>query len=315
MNSGSKWTPIEICAQAENEPKKSPLSELANGSIPAFIIRRAFSAENCQKTIELLTDRDLLFDPTKPIPQKFIDQSIPEGYYREGKKEAAKYAWQTSQSLDRIRIDIGTSLGYRGSEKAKFLQHAKESNELFEDLFSPEELSTRKIGQNPINVIYENLSEIAEGRLVKTAHEPDGSIFGQAIFRAHYGGYAYKPHFDSVRLREARSEYSVFQFEHQFAGVLVLQNTSVDDKSAQATIHQCLWQPAVDEFLTQDTFHEHAEKEKIKNSQIHLDPGDLYFFNTRLIHEVPGVIGPLPRIVLATFIGFSENRDEIFVWA
>ena len=43
--------------------------------------------------------------------------------------------------------------------------------------------------------------------------------------------------------------------------------------------------------------------------------GDLYFFNTRLIHEVPGLPGELPRVVLATFIGYSQDRDEVFVWS
>ena len=46
-----------------------------------------------------------------------------------------------------------------------------------------------------------------------------------------------------------------------------------------------------------------------------LEPGDLYFFNTRCIHEVPGVDGDLARVVLATFIGYSSGRDEIFVWS
>ncbi|MEO8493557.1 MAG: hypothetical protein ABI614_00695 [Planctomycetota bacterium] len=34
-----------------------------------------------------------------------------------------------------------------------------------------------------------------------------------------------------------------------------------------------------------------------------------------VLSEVPGVAGELPRIVLATFIGYSSDRDEIFVWS
>jgi len=49
--------------------------------------------------------------------------------------------------------------------------------------------------------------------------------------------------------------------------------------------------------------------------EVVLQPGDLYFFNTRSIHEVPGVAGELPRVVLATFIGYSPDRAEIFVWS
>jgi hypothetical protein len=53
----------------------------------------------------------------------------------------------------------------------------------------------------------------------------------------------------------------------------------------------------------------------VPNVTVNLEPGDLYFFNTQLIHEVPGVPGELPRIVLATFIGYSPDDDEVFVWS
>ncbi len=71
----------------------------------------------------------------------------------------------------------------------------------------------------------------------------------------------------------------------------------------------------MDPLLKSGTFHEYAREETIENVEVCLDAGDLYFFNTRSIHEVPGVAGQLPRIVLATFIGYSKDRDEIFVWS
>ncbi len=150
---------------------------------------------------------------------------------------------------------------------------------------------------------------------VVTAYEPDGRRYCPAIIRAHYGGYTYKPHFDSVRLREKRSDYAVYRFEHQFAGVLVLQNTQHGDRTAQGRIHRCLWQPEIDPHLKADTFHDYARQHNIEHVEVHLEPGDLYFFNTGAIHEVPGVAGELPRIVLATFIGYSHDCDEIFVWS
>ena len=48
---------------------------------------------------------------------------------------------------------------------------------------------------------------------------------------------------------------------------------------------------------------------------VDLEQGDLYFFNTRLIHEVPAVEGDLPRIVLATFIDYSPDDPEVYVWS
>ena len=69
--------------------------------------------------------------------------------------------------------------------------------------------------------------------------------------------------------------------------------------------------PIVDRWLTPAYAAEH----RITQYRVDLEPGDLYFFNTRLIHEVPGVDGVEPRIVLATFIGYSPDLDEIFVWS
>ena len=307
LRKNEKWLPIEANLKTYEQQLDQPLSKLAKGEIPAIVIRNAFSKSNCENTIQFLIDQDLLFDPKQPIPQKFIDESIPEGYYREGTANAPKYAWQTSNTLQRIRIDIGSSLGYRGSDKTAFLKHSFETNQLFEQLFADR--------PDPIRVIYQQLEKLSQDKKVKTAREPDGSKYGAAIFRAHYGGYAYKPHFDSVRLREARTDFAVFEFEHQFAGVLVLQNTSDEDKTAQGILHRCFWQKELDPVLSSGTFHDYAEANEIQNIEVKLEPGDLYFFNTRLIHEVPGVAGEQPRIVLATFIGFSENRDEIFVWS
>jgi hypothetical protein len=58
-----------------------------------------------------------------------------------------------------------------------------------------------------------------------------------------------------------------------------------------------------------------AARRGIPNVQVRLQPGDLYFFNTRLIHEVPGVAGVGPRVVLATFIGYSPDREDLYVWS
>ena len=49
--------------------------------------------------------------------------------------------------------------------------------------------------------------------------------------------------------------------------------------------------------------------------QIHLEPGDLYFFFSENYHEVPAVCGDRPRAVLAIFFAMSPDRDEIYVWS
>ncbi len=286
---------------------QQPLDALAAGDVPALVIRQAFPRQSCQRLIERLVAKELLYDPRKPVPEKFIDAAIPEGHFREGRNKQASRAWDAGTATGRRRIDIGTSLGYRGSDPDAFFAHSRESQDLFADLFSA--------GEDPVRILYDALQDLSRTKRVVTAHEPDGRQYGPAIIRAHYGGYTYKPHFDSVRLREKREGYAVHEFEHQFAGVLVLQNTQLGELSAQCILHQCLWQPQIDSHLRGGTFHEYAAREGVANVEVVLEPGDLYFFNTRGIHEVPGVAGDLPRIVLATFIGYSSDREEIFVWS
>lgn len=303
----STWIPVEPDVETATNCFARPLEALATAQTPALVLRNAWSRENCSDLIDRLVNEELLYDPTKPIPPKFQKQSIPEGYFREGKNSIPSYAWNEQKVSGKNRIDIGSSLGYRGSDQQAFLQHAAESNSLFDRLFEGH--------PNPIRLLYETLQAYSVDKSVVTAREPDGRDYGAAIIRAHYGGYTYKPHFDSVRLREKRENYAVHQFEHQFAGVLVLQNSTANGRTAQGIIHQCLWTDEVDPHLKAGTFSDFAAEKEIASTEVCLEPGDLYFFNTRCIHEVPGVAGDLPRIVLATFIGYSSDRDEIFVWS
>lgn len=284
-----------------------PLEALAAGDVPALVIRQAFPEPSCRELIQRLVAEELLYDPRQPVPEKFIEAAIPEGYFREGRSNEASSAWRARTASGHRRIDIGTSLGYRGSDPDDFFAHSRQSHDLFKRLFAERD--------NPITVMYAALQDLSRTKRAVTAREPDGREYCPAIIRAHYGGYTYAPHFDSVRLREKREGYAVHEFAHQFAGVLVLQNTQLGDVSAQCVLHRCLWQPKIDPHLRERTFHEYAEQHDIPSVQVVLEPGDLYFFNTCGIHEVPGVAGEQPRVVLATFIGYTSDRDEIFVWS
>jgi hypothetical protein len=80
-------------------------------------------------------------------------------------------------------------------------------------------------------------------------------------------------------------------------------------------LHRQFWNPEIDPILKAGTFHQYARENQIPSVRVDLEEGDLYFFNTGLIHEVPGVAGDLPRVVLATFIGYTERAEEIMVWS
>lgn len=301
------WTPMDAREALAAIDGGCPLDLLAEGTIPAIVFRAAYSPEACGKLLGRLIEREELYDPDRPVPAKFLERSVPEGSFAKERVLPAEKSWRDDGSSPKRRIDVGTSLGNLGFDKERFLAHSAETHQKFRALWEGLE--------DPVRLVYERLESLAGGRKVVTAREPDGRLYGPAIVRAHYGGYAYKPHFDSVRLREGRRQYAVYAFEHQFAGVLVLQNAARGGETAQCILHRCPWTPEVDPHLSAGTFHEFARERGVESTTVALEPGDLYFFNTRMIHEVPGVEGRLPRIVLATFIGYSRDRAELFVWS
>ena len=302
------WPLIDELSPVKPASVDSPLEALSRGQIAAVICRQAFTKDACDNVVETLVRAGLLFDPNKAVPEHLEREAIPENYYyRPGESEEEKRDRLAAQPAGRLRIDVGTSLGTRGSDPDSFFEHAHETQQLFSTLFDWQE--------SPVKAIYDQLGLLAEGKTVMTAREADGRLYGPAIFRAHYGGFTYRPHYDSVRHREKRSAFSVYEFDHQFAGVLVLQNTERDGVTAQSRLHRCFRSAEVDQQLEQDTFHDYAAAKAIPSVDVILSPGDLYFFNTGCIHEVPGVAGDDARIVLATFIGYSSKREDIYVWS
>lgn len=273
----SHWNATEPDIKTIKSSFDNPINALAQTETPAFIIRHAYNPNHCAELIERFKHFGFMKDAHR------------------------------SEADKRPRIDIGTSLGNLGSNPEKFFKHAKSTHLLFKFLFDGFD--------NPLHCIYRNLSELCPGKNVRTARENDGSKYGPAIIRIHYDGQRYKPHIDHVVLRESRTKFSVHRFKHQFAGVLCLQNADASGPGAQSRLHQCLWTPKIQPYIETETFSDYAKENRIKNCQVKLSPGDLYFFNTQLIHEVPAIVGNQPRVVMAVFIGYSPEDDEIAVWA
>lgn len=276
-----------------------PVRALARGEAGAVVIRGAFPPAECRKLIDRLIEAELMYAADDPrIGEKALSNNV-----------VGKYLGRdvNPDGGPRRRIDIGASLGNFGDDREQFFRLADEARERFDRLFAD--------GPNPMAVMYDTLQQLVPGKTVLTAYEPDGRRYGPAIIRVHYGGFTYGPHFDSVRNREQRTGYAVHRFETQLAGVLCLQNSTRDGVSAQGIVHRQFWNDQVDPYLRTNRFHDFAREHDIPNVRIELEPGDLYFFNTGLIHEVPGVPGDLPRVVLATFIGYSEDDPEVMVWS
>ena len=272
------WLPAEPDLPSTLSQYANPIQALAEAKIPAVVLRQAYDPAECARLVKRFVQWGLMRDP--------IDFNSAD---------------------KRTRIDIGTSLGNRGQDQDGFLAHAVGTHELFPHLFAG--------FTDPVQTLYNALSALAPGKAVKTAYEPDGRQYGPAIFRIHYTTHAYIPHIDSVRLREKRTNYAVYRFEHQFAGILCLQNALHGERSAQTIVHNCLWNEDIQPELANGTFHDFAAQNQLDHYRVDLAPGDLYFFNTRCIHEIPPLDGNNPRIVLAVFIGYSPDDPEVYVWA
>ena len=278
MKSDSVWRMAGPDQESVSIAYADPLAALARAEMPAIVLRQVYDSDHCRALVRRFVERGLMRDPLANDP----DDS-------------------------RTRIDIGTSLGNKGGDIEDFLAHAAETRALFSTLF--DDL------QDPVQTIYDHLQALAQTKEVKTAREPDGRLYGPAIFRVHYDGHAYRPHIDHVVLREKRFDFQVSRFTHQFAGVLCIQNADARGPGVQAILHRCLWTEEVQPYIAAERFDHYATAREIEHCRVELEPGDLYFFNTRSIHEVPAVQGGDPRVVLAVFIGYSEDDGEVYVWS
>ena len=269
------WLPVEGAVDEILARVPQPFDAMRAGEIPAVIVRRAFPAEHCAALIARFYKRGLLYDPRE------------KGEPR--------------------RVDIGTSLGHLARDPDAFYDHARQTHALFASLFDGYD--------DPVQTLYAALAKMLPHKRVMTARSPDGRLYGPAIFRTYYEGLGHYPHYDSVSKRSKRYEFSASRFDHQFAGVLCFQNSEVRGDSGEGILYNAPMAPEFQGPLDEKRFREYADQQGIARVQVHLEPGDLYFFYSETIHEVPFVVGDVPRVVLASFIGMSEDDPEVYVWS
>ena len=246
------------------------------------------------------------------------------------------------------RSDIGYSLGTGGNTPETYWGKCATVQTMFDEVLAP-----FPEDRNPMHLMYDALEALgARTKRVATAYEERGS-YGPAIVRTHKpdndagSGHTYIPHYDSVRRREVREGFDVFKFETQLAGILVLQaperiaqpGAETGDVYHDSILYNV---PATDlpqHKLTQRTalanegvqfdeagtasgndvhapaFREFCSANPMASASVDLNVGDMYFFKTDNVHEAPGFGGSKARTVFCTFIGFSEEEPEIFVWS
>lgn len=273
------WTPAEGSPQEILKKYPDPLNALVSGEVPAIALRQAFNPDHCAGLIKRLYERGLVYDP-RPT--------------------------EDNEASNRP-VYVGPAFVRHSADPDQLFAYAADTHELFQTLFNGYD--------NPVKTFYEMLACLAPGKQVMTAREPDGRLYGPAVFRAYYADRGHGPHFDSVAKRQKLFHYQVSRFQHQLAGVMCFQNSEKEDESGEPFLYNCPWTPTVQEYITAGTFSQYVADQGIPRAQIQLEPGDLYFFFSENIHEVPPVIGEKPRIVLAAFFGMSPDDEEIFVWS
>lgn len=168
---------------------------LARGETPALVLRRRYNPEHCAALMGRFRDRGLLYDP--------------------------------HETGDRTphRVDIGTSFGRHHSDRDAFFADAAGTRQLFATLFEGYD--------DPVATMYEALALLASDKEVKVAREPDGSLYGPAIFRIYHHGLGHGPHFDSVARRTKAFDYQISRFQYQFAAVLCFQSSGDSGDSGE----------------------------------------------------------------------------------
>jgi hypothetical protein len=268
--------PLEDSADVIAQTYPEPLMALADGTAPAFVIRGAYPAEDCRALMQRFDERGYFSRETVGV-----ESQLSGGSY----------------------LDLGTSLGRLASDREAFFAHAQRTHELFPNLFNGL--------TDPVETIYRNLSTLAAGKRVQTAVAKDGRRFGPAIFRIYQSEEGHKPHYDSIR-RRGKSSYEVARFTHQFAAVLCVKKGSVGGDSI---LYRAKGEGEAEDALGQEAFDVYAEENHIPSVRVELDAGDLYFFYTENVHEVPRTDRDEARVVLAAFIAMSPDDDEIHVWS
>ncbi|SVC28628.1 uncharacterized protein METZ01_LOCUS281482, partial [marine metagenome] len=175
----STWTPFEATIPEILDQHPEPLLALARGEVPAFVLRQHYQPTHCRALMRRFYERGLLYDP----------HQVGNGTAR--------------------RVDIGTSFGAHRADRKKFHAHSAETLKLFETLFDGYD--------DPVRSMYDALAKLAPDKEVKTAREPDGRLYGPAIFRVYHREIGHGPHYDSVAKRTQAFDYQISRFTHQFA--------------------------------------------------------------------------------------------------
>ncbi len=254
----------------------APLASLARKECAAVVVRLVYPPELCRTLVQRFYALDLLYDPN-------------------------------AAGMRPRRLNIGTALGWTKDDPDCYFAAAAAASDLFASLFGDLD--------SPIPALYGALASLAGGVPVVVAREPDGRAYGEAIVRAYHAGVGHVPHYDKL-VDSTEHAFVVSRVREQLAVILCLQNADQDQGTrSQPILYNATGGPHWDASLAEGSFSALAAHGGLDTIEVPLEPGDLYVFRSSTIHAVPAVHGDRARIVLAAFLGLSENGDAFVVWS
>ena len=209
------WQHVEFEA-TEAAAVGDQLLRMGRGEVPAIVLRNAYSAAECQEVLSRLEAADQFPDTFASRLTSLDGDRQPVDVPASGPLVEAPIVRGTMQGAHRnpnaVRWDIGTSLGNLGADPEAFFADADRTHGLFSDVFGP--MGDR----GPLKLMHDGLTALSGGtKRAMCAESVEGRRYGPGIFRSYRPGGAHGAHFDSVRYREQRTNYSVYDFEVQFA--------------------------------------------------------------------------------------------------
>ena len=316
------WPHIESFDGAgEDIRHPEPMKAIVDGEISCVIVRNVLTATDCERILYRLRDKELL------------KGGLPG-------KEAMKYAWARRNT----QTDIGVSL--HGPSIETWKATAAAQNELFKSLFID-------LPINPLIKFRRVLDRLARGS-GKRMSVPEDMLDGQrgtdAIIRSHHPGpkTAYAPHFDGFQqgpytftdfsrhywvMRDA----PVYNSHSTLSAILVLQDEEEGTDGA-CTLQSRIYNASLDELVISRTedgspvyyvtgashwigvhfnnelIYNFFEKRDVKSHTPRMRRGDMYVFSASRVHETFPILGSRNRINMATFMAWSDNEDEVYMF-
>ena len=248
------------------EMNKSAIDSVLDGKVPALIIKRFYSKSTCKKLLDEIENQKT---------DKFSNEQLHH---------------------------LGPFLMAYATNKTKYFQDAKKTNQIFNNIFD-------KI-QNPMQKIHEMFKQIFPKFDVAFANE-NRQEYSKCVIRIHEKGRKIPIHKDNVTYEG--KEYNLSNIENQLSCVLYLQKS---ESGGELTVYDKQWTKKDEKdreimFGYTDKVISNYNTCKISN----INQGDMVIINPNYFHSVSEITGETPRITLGIFLGFYLNKMKMVSWA